>query len=413
MVKQIIAALALSLCLISSQAEAFLASVKTLGMAGTGVAFPQDSLAAAYNPAGMAEVGDRLDVGLNWAHFVGDTRVHGNSFPGVNGRFNAFRTRNFFSPDIGINQVIGCDGKFSIGLSIFNREQSKTSYHKPFVLLGTSKLGLEYVSEQFSTTFAYRVTNCLDVGLSIDYHLQRLKVNGIENFANSQRSIFPGRVTNKGYNYSQGVGVTLGALWYINPCLAVGATYTPETHMGRFYRYKGFLAHRGKFNLPPLYSIGIAVRPWDCLTLAFDIQYQDWTRNKALHNPLIHNNTIEKLGSDHGPGFGWRARTFYRVGVNWDAWEDITLRAGYRHASTPIRPSQTVVNQLTLEPVLQDVLSVGGTYRMCRNEFSGYFIYGFEHTIHGKNSIPPPFGGGNADLRVQVYVMGVSWGYLF
>jgi long-chain fatty acid transport protein len=36
---------------------------KSKGMAGTGVAMPQDSMAAATNPAGMVWVGDRFDVG--------------------------------------------------------------------------------------------------------------------------------------------------------------------------------------------------------------------------------------------------------------------------------------------------------------------------------------------------------------
>jgi hypothetical protein len=37
---------------------------KTKGMAGAGVALPQDAMAAATNPAGMAFVGERADVGL-------------------------------------------------------------------------------------------------------------------------------------------------------------------------------------------------------------------------------------------------------------------------------------------------------------------------------------------------------------
>ncbi|MES9848664.1 MAG: hydrocarbon degradation protein, partial [Candidatus Thiodiazotropha sp.] len=34
------------------------------GMAGTGVAFPQDTLAAATNPAGMVLLGHRTDLGM-------------------------------------------------------------------------------------------------------------------------------------------------------------------------------------------------------------------------------------------------------------------------------------------------------------------------------------------------------------
>src|SRR5512135_237532 len=40
-------------------------SMKEFGMAGAGIALPQDSLAAATNPAGMVMVGDRADVGVD------------------------------------------------------------------------------------------------------------------------------------------------------------------------------------------------------------------------------------------------------------------------------------------------------------------------------------------------------------
>ena len=38
---------------------------KNKGMAGAGVALPQDSLAAAVNPAGTLHVGDRVDAGAS------------------------------------------------------------------------------------------------------------------------------------------------------------------------------------------------------------------------------------------------------------------------------------------------------------------------------------------------------------
>ena len=39
-------------------------SIKNKGMAGAGVAAPVDAMVPATNPAGLTEVGDRLDLGL-------------------------------------------------------------------------------------------------------------------------------------------------------------------------------------------------------------------------------------------------------------------------------------------------------------------------------------------------------------
>lgn len=38
--------------------------IKSKGMAGTGVALPQDTLIGATNPAGIAFVGNRVDLGV-------------------------------------------------------------------------------------------------------------------------------------------------------------------------------------------------------------------------------------------------------------------------------------------------------------------------------------------------------------
>ena len=40
-------------------------SIKNKGLAGAGVALPLDSLAASVNPAGMTEVGNRVDLGVS------------------------------------------------------------------------------------------------------------------------------------------------------------------------------------------------------------------------------------------------------------------------------------------------------------------------------------------------------------
>ena len=52
--------------------------VKSQGMAGVGIALPQDGLAAATNPAGTAFVGDRLDLGLVWFRPSRGAEISGN-----------------------------------------------------------------------------------------------------------------------------------------------------------------------------------------------------------------------------------------------------------------------------------------------------------------------------------------------
>lgn len=403
------------LSITTSEVHAILASIKSTGMAATAIAYPQDAEAGAFNPAGMVDVGDRFDVGFSVARDSRKLRIRGNRIPvGVNGKFDANHHAKYaYNGDFGINKMIGCNCNMSIGLVIYNRNYNKTKYKHRLPLFGTSKVGMEYVHETISPTFAVKLWRIHNFGVSINWMIQRLWVQGIQNFDNAIFSKFPGHVTNHRYAYSQGCGFTLGYRCQVSDTFSIGVTYQPKTHMSRFNRYKGFLAQRGKLDIPAKIGAGIAWRFVPCATFAFDVEYINWRRVKALHNPLQENLTAHKLGSNNGSGFGFRDQWYYRVGMDWDILDCVTVRAGFRHTNTPIRRSQTAVNALTVDTV-QDFLTLGATWciNAC-NEVSFLYAHGFTHKVRGKHSIPGSFGGGNADLKQYTDVVGISWGHTF
>ena len=419
--------LTLGILSLASPAEALLASVKTFGMAATGVAYPLDALAAAFNPAGAVEIPDRVDGGFTWSQDHGHSRIQGNildSIPffrallgrDVNGKFHGFRTKDFYSLDFGINKRLGNCEEWAVGVVVYNRNFNKTTFSKPFILFGTSRPGLEYLNETISGFVAYKLNDAHNLGININCQVERLKVNGLEKFDNALRTAFPGNLTNRGYGWSVGWGFTLGWQWHILDNLTIGLTYQPRTAMPRISKYKGFIADRGRLDVPAMYSFGIAWRFCDDITLAFDIQQYDWENVRALHNKLLHDGALEPLGKKHGPGFGFKNQTFYRFGIEYMLTCDFTVRAGYRYGNTPIRRSQTAVNQLTLD-CAESFLTAGASYRAGeRTEVSTFIAYGFKHKIKGKNSIPrgiPPagFGGGEADLEQSKFALGISLGY--
>ena len=147
------------------------------------------------------------------------------------------------------------------------------------------------------------------------------------------------------------------------------------------------------------------------------LTYQDRTSehlNQALHQPLQENLIANKLGSNDGSGFGFRDQWYYRVGIDYDILDCVTIRAGYRHTNTPIRRSQTAVNALTVDTV-EDFITLGATWciNAC-NEVSFLYAHGFNNKVRGKNSIPTPrFGGGNADLKQYTDVVGIQFGHTY
>jgi long-chain fatty acid transport protein len=407
----------MTLCLQSSTAEAIFASVKATGMAATCIAYPLDTLVAAYNPAGMAMIGDRHDVEAAWVHDTGSLNVHGNKSPFaplVNGHFKGMEKKDVYPAGFGINKAFCFYGwEMSIGLILYNRNFQKTKYNQPLVLFGTTKAGLEYVNETLAPVWTIKICDRHSFGISANYQIERVKVNGLENFDNAELSLFPGDVTNRHYNWSTGWGYTVGYFGQLTDQWAIGLTYQPETTMRRLHKYRGFLAHKGRLNIPRKIGGGISYRILPCVTMAFDVEFIEWDTIKALRNPLLHKGVLEKLGSRHGPGFGFRNQVYYRVGADWALNDCFTIRAGFRHANSPIRRSQTAVNILTLDTV-ENYITTGATWAWdACNEISVVYAYGIENRIRGKHSIPASFGGGEADLKERKYAFGAAWGSKF
>lgn len=395
--------------------HAFLASAKAAGMGLTGAAYPQDALAAAFNPAGATFVCDRADLGFSWDHYEGRALVSGSPVAGVNGSFNATHAKNFFSPDLGINKTFCLceDWDLAVGVVAYNRDFLKTTYGHAFPLLGRTKLKLELIREEVSPYIAVKFCDQHSLGISVNVVGQRLKVNGVENFDNTTFSSNPGHVTDKGYDYSYGVGVTFGWTSKICDWLTVGAAYTPRIRMGDSKSYSGFLAGK-HLDVPGNFVGGIAVSLFPCSTFTFDVQNLAWDKVRPLHNPLTSTNlTTTKLGDRDGIGFGWRNQTIYRFGLDYQFDDCLTVRAGYRFGKTPIRSSQTAVNLLTAETVEQYV-TVGATWTFCDcAELTAYYAHGFKNTVHGPNAIPTELGGGNANLNEHRDVAGLSIGYCY
>lgn len=429
-----------ALCLHTTSLEAVFASVKSVGMGGAAVSYPLDTLSGAYNPAGLIDVGDRIDIEAAWVRDGGSATIT-NTLPNpippytpplfVKDSYNGMRTTSVYPVNAGFNKnwQIGCsDWTISTGIILYNREYQKTTYKKiittattpPYPvgpLLGVTKPGLEYLSETVSPIIGLKWRDTHMIAVSADYQVERLKVNGAQNLI--PLSIHPDQVTNRGYNWSTGWGFSIGYLGHITPCLSIGATFAPRVTMRHMDKYKGFLAG-GKIDLPQRIDVGISYRILPCLVVAFDAEHLQWSKVRALHNPLYTDaatETFAPVGSNDGPGFGFSDQWFYRVGLEWTINESFVARIGYRYANSPIRKSQTFTNLLTLDTVESYILA-GGTWNITEcQELSIVGGYGFQNKIKGENSIPNtrdvPLGGGNIALKEQKWAIGLAWAYKY
>jgi long-chain fatty acid transport protein len=388
--------------------------IKAKGMGGAGIALPQDSIAAAINPAGMFYIGNRADVGIDWFKPTRGAEVVGSPAP-INGGYDGNAKSNFYIPELGYNRMLS--PTMSAGVSVYGNGGLNTDYTTPFPLFGTSNAGVNLEQAFIAPTIAWQPVPGHVFGASLNIAYQRFKATGLENFtapvgSPQQVSAYPDKVTNQGTETSYGWGVRVGWMGKVLPACDLGATYQSKTFMTEFDNYKGLFAEEGGFDIPANYGVGIACRLAP-VTLAFDVVQIEYSGVKSINNPLLPNLFQAPLGTSNGAGFGWEDVTAFKFGVQWLVNPDVILRAGYNYGEQPIPQSETLFNVLA-PGVVEDHYTVGGTFKVGTNgEVSFAYMYAPTVTVNGVNSIPAAFGGGNANIYLKEQSFGVAFGWRY
>ena len=372
-------------------------------MGGVGIALPQDSLAAGTNPAGMAMVGDRMDIGLTWFKPNRNATFTGN--PGLNGNYDGNGKSNFFIPDFGYNKQL--NSNMTLGVSVYGAGGMNTQYDtNPFAAMGGSgPAGVDLQQLYIAPTWAMKVTPTQSVGASLVAVYQMFKAYGLQPIAGGFSSN-PGAVTNNGTDTSTGVGIRLGWTGQVSDMITLGATYQPKVKMSKFSKYAGLFADQGNFDIPGNYGVGMAVKANDATTVGFDV-----VRIQYSGVPSVGDSSSIPLpfGSTGGPGFGWKDMTVFKLGAKYKLNPGLTLRAGFNHNTQQIGSSDAFVNFLA-PGVVQNHLTLGATWALAnQSELTVGYVHAFSQTVTGP--IPAAFGGGTASIKMHEDSIGVTYGW--
>jgi long-chain fatty acid transport protein len=437
------------------------------GLAGAGeAALPQDSLAIVGNPAGLTRVGRRADVGLAWFSprrkydginpFLGDGAVApiGGGIDGT----GTVRSENtdFFVPNFGYTYPI--DNVSAVGVAVFGNGGMNTDYRSRDTLsffgthlgtyggnspnnifgLGGGNAGVNLEQLGISIGYARDVAQNISLGASFLIGYQTFEAKGLGAFApftkttaesiaanpfNPNAWAAPTSLTDKDEDSSWGYGFQIGALWDINPQLTLGISYRTKMWMDEFDDYSDLFADGGNFDLPPVGSIGLAYKPNDRLTLAFDVQQIWYGDIDAVSNKNelaqkcdvfgLFGGTYDSsycLGGSKGAGFGWDDMTIFKFGVQYEFNNQWTGRAGFSYADQLIDGQEVAFN--TLAPaVIKQHWTLGATWRLRDNyEVDFWGAYMPEETVKG----PGAFTGTQApEISMTQYELGVNFRWLF
>jgi long-chain fatty acid transport protein len=378
--------------------------LKAKGMAGVGIALPQDALAAATNPAGMVAVGSRVDFGVDWFRPVRNTQLALGPGP-FGAEYDGNGDQNFLIPEFGYNRMINANSSF--GVSVYGNGGMNTSYESlnsatGGAIFGAGKLGVDLIQLFIAPTYSIKLNPNHSLGISLNIAHQRFKAYGIQNFDNAFVTSAPGAISNNGTDSSWGWGIRVGWLGQITPDLSVGATYQTKTRMGNFDKYRGLFAEQGGFDIPENYGVGIAFKATPQLTIAADIQQINYSKIKSVGNS---GNLPTQLGGNNGPGFGWRDMTVLKLGAAYAVNSNLTLRGGVSHGRQPIPSNETFFNVLA-PGVIENHLTLGATWTLAnKSELTVGYMHGFKKSVTGTG----PTTGFN--LNMYQNSLGIAYGW--
>jgi long-chain fatty acid transport protein len=384
--------------------------IKSKALAGAGVAVPLDSLTAASNPAAMVFLGQRADLAVSIFNPNRNYNVTGapsgfpGTFPLAPGEVES-DSKYFVIPSLGANWMLE-SGNGSLGASIYGNGGMNTDYETHTFGGAGASTGVDLAQLFLVPTYARKINKSHSFGISPILAYQRFEAQGLQQFSFFSSS--PTNLTNNGYENSWGYGVRIGYYGEISPILSIGASYQSTILMSELDKYQGLFAEQGGFDIPSNWTIGVAIRPNEAITIAFDVQTIYYSEIDSINNPLLPNLMTSPLGSDNGAGFGWDDMTIFKLGLQWQSSPEWTWRAGFSYGEQPIPESEVLFNILA-PGVIETHATVGFTRKIGTNqELDFALMRAFENSVSGPNPLDP---GENIELSMDQWEasFGYSW----
>jgi long-chain fatty acid transport protein len=321
------------------------------GMGGVGVGATLDGGAVLTNPAGITELGPRLDIAVTtFKPTVKYTADSPNQSPGGPIPFVASPGTEFesnrgasFIPNLGV--VIPLGGGFTAGLGAFGVGGMGVDYDAN---LYNGVTLTSYQQLRVAPAIAYKVNDMFSAGVTLNAMWGQMKydVAGGAPF---------GQALHDTAN-SFGIGATVGLKFTPVKDLTFGLAYETKSSF-QDYEFDvaggtrltpvgpvAFPAGVDKlaFDQPAVASGGVAWKPTPALVVAADVQWINWSDVMGAGLPK-YSNDISQTGAQPF-NMTWDDQVVVKVGGQFQATKELALRLGYDYGKNPLTAGRAFEN---------------------------------------------------------------------
>jgi long-chain fatty acid transport protein len=370
-------------------------------MGGVGVGATLDGNALASNPAGIADLGQRLDVAVGYFKPSVSHQATGTPTGGVPPSMIAHDGQTIDStrggsPIPAIAYVRPITGSLSAGLGLFAVSGMGVDYPTNIYL---SRALTSYLNARLAPGVAYRLNDAVSFGVALNVMMAQMEYDVAGNAGQAKHSL----ATSWGY------GATLGVQVKPIPMLTLGAAYETRSHFQDF----SFDVPGGKdklrFDQPQMATVGASVRLLDSLILAADLEWIDWASTMGTNLPRYSQSQPTTMPFN----MGWKDQWVVKLGAQITPVKGLDLRVGYNYGKMPLDPSRAFEN-LVFPAVSEQHFTAGAGYAVSEKvglQLTG--MYSPEAKLAGANAGPPPGGQMIASYSTRMSQLQIDLGATF
>jgi len=307
---------------------------RMLGMAHAGLSVFNNAETVFFNPAGMSFLDKKLTVSFGVSGIMSHVKFQ-------NERYNwAYETDNPIGTPFYLYAAYKASENISIGLAIYTPFGSSTVWNEwaGSDIVNDISMKVFYIQP----SLAYKFSEVLSISTSlimaygsVSYNKNINRYLTDENGNKTYAQLNSGTIGNAGYSISLAIKPSDKVSFGVNyrSAIVLNAKYGKS----EFNNVPAFLSNKlkttafsAKLPMPAELGIGISVKPFDKLLLAFDYNYTYWSIYEELR--IEFNNGLPPSVSDKS----YKNTSTLRFGAEYQLNDNMFVRAGYYMDESPL-----------------------------------------------------------------------------
>ncbi len=353
-------------------------------MAGASVGTNLDAASVLTNPAGIQDLGGRVDFGASY--FAPDVKME------VMG--TEYKSDKGASPIPAFGLIIPLNDSMSFGLGAYGVSGMGVDYNM------NGAMGLLYTSYslmRFAPGLSYKINDMISVGATLNMSYAQMEYSMMMD-TNSDGNPDT-QFVNMGAS-SFGYGATVGVTVKPVKILTVGLAYetTSKFQDFKFNQYNSggtVTENKLSFDQPMNATLGFGLKPVEGLVVAFDVQWIKWSETNGDNLPKFTGGNFNMQ---------WDDQIVYKLGLQYQVIPMLAIRAGVNYGKMPVSEDNTSALQANMFfPAVAEWHYTVGAGISVNDKLS--VNLGYMYAPEAKAKVY----GGEVKMTQQAYDMGIAY----